>query len=119
LERILRDELDKYSCSVELGSELVSLTDDDDLVEAVMRKMSDSGSALDILDVPFVVGADGQNSTSNNCQMVTTFIKIKLLDHAGITREQLEIKPLDGARDEEYIIADVKLEGLRGDVSVC
>ncbi|KAF5311125.1 hypothetical protein D9619_008076 [Psilocybe cf. subviscida] len=110
LEEVLRDELDKYSCPVESGSELVSLTQDDDYVEAVIRKTSDSGSALDILDVPFLVGADGLTSESDIYSVI-----ILIHDDAGTTRGQLEIEALDGTRDEEFITADVKLEGLRDD----
>ncbi|KAJ6485824.1 FAD binding domain-containing protein [Mycena sanguinolenta] len=90
LEGILRAALLTYSCEVEFGTSLVSLTQDADGVNATIEK-----DGKDMQRFEFVVGADGAR---------------------GVARKQLGLI-FDGESHPELhaIIGDVRLEGLDQD----
>jgi flavin-dependent dehydrogenase len=59
-ERILRAHLEKYGVKVELGTELVSFTQDNDKVDVVLKKVENGGEEK--VSVKWLVGADGARS---------------------------------------------------------
>jgi 2-polyprenyl-6-methoxyphenol hydroxylase-like FAD-dependent oxidoreductase len=58
LDKILRRHLDKFSCNVELDTELCSLEQSDDGVTAVLAK----NGTLETFRTKWVIGADGAKS---------------------------------------------------------
>lgn len=53
--RVLLEHLKRFGVEVEFSSELVSLEQREDHMRASVRKRD----VVDVIDVPFVVGADG------------------------------------------------------------
>ncbi|KAF8525870.1 monooxygenase [Hysterangium stoloniferum] len=88
VEGILRKHLARLGCEVELGTELVSFSQKEDAVEAIVRKNSQE----ELVIVPWLVGADGAK---------------------GVTRKQLKLDFLGETRTQEKIVVgDVYLKGL-------
>ncbi|KAJ7504265.1 FAD binding domain-containing protein [Mycena galericulata] len=91
LESVLREALRKTSCEVEFGSELVSLAQDADGVDATI--INKNGQE-EVQRYDFLVGADGAR---------------------GVVRKQLGLAFLGESRPSvNFIIGDVRLEGLEG-----
>ncbi|KAJ7782041.1 FAD binding domain-containing protein [Mycena maculata] len=89
LEFILRAALRKYSCEVEFGSKLLSLTQDADGVDAIIVKQ-DGQEKIERYD--FVVGTDGAR---------------------GIVRKQLGLSLFGESRPSiNLITGDVRVEGI-------
>ena len=59
IERHLRKHLAKYSCSVELGTELRSFQQFSTHVEARIGKTSDPDHPEEVMKVSWLIGADG------------------------------------------------------------
>ena len=59
LEGILRSHLEKYGCSVELGTELVSFEDDGERVLAKLVKRKDGEEISETFEASYLIGADG------------------------------------------------------------
>jgi 2-polyprenyl-6-methoxyphenol hydroxylase-like FAD-dependent oxidoreductase len=59
-EAILRKHLEKYGVKVELGTELVSFTQDNDKVDVVLKKVENGNEEK--VSVKWLVGADGARS---------------------------------------------------------
>ncbi|KAJ7879257.1 FAD binding domain-containing protein [Mycena olivaceomarginata] len=93
LEGVLRTALkEKYSCEVEFGTRLVSLTQDAEGVDAVIAKGDAVLGQEDTQRFDFLVGADGAR---------------------GIVRKQLGLAFLGESRPSiKFIIADVRVEGI-------
>ncbi|KAJ7182518.1 FAD binding domain-containing protein [Mycena crocata] len=92
LEAILRRALQKYSCEVEFGNGLVSLTQDDSGAEATM--VTHEGKT-EIQRFEFLVGADGAR---------------------GVVRKQLGLSFLGESRPAiRWILADLRVEGIDED----
>ncbi|KAJ7879263.1 pentachlorophenol 4-monooxygenase [Mycena olivaceomarginata] len=93
LEGVLRTALkEKYSCEVEFGTRLVSLTQDAEGVDAVIAKGDAVLGQEDTQTFDFLVGADGAR---------------------GIVRKQLGLVFLGKSRPSfKFIIADVRVEGI-------
>jgi 2-polyprenyl-6-methoxyphenol hydroxylase-like FAD-dependent oxidoreductase len=98
LEGVLRTALkEKYSCEVEFGTRLVSLTQDAEGVDAVIAKGDAVLGQEDTQRFDFLVGADGAR---------------------GIVRKQLGLAFLGESRPSiKFIIADVRVEGIDENVS--
>ncbi|KAG0704743.1 FAD binding domain-containing protein [Suillus ampliporus] len=85
LEVVLRRHLEKFSCSVEMGTELRSFKHSEEGVTAVLAK----NGALEIFDAKWMIGAD------------------------GVVRKQLGLTFLGESRDDFCIITgDIRLEGI-------
>ena len=59
LEGILRAHLEKYGCSVELGTELVSFEDEGERVLAKLVKRKDGEEISETFEASYLIGADG------------------------------------------------------------
>lgn len=96
-EEILRTALEKYSCFVELDTELVSFEQTAQDVTAQILKRQDGQEVSETVKFQFLVGTDGAH---------------------GVTRKALGLTFLGETRNSERIvIGDVYVEGLDTDVS--
>ena len=59
LENILRSHLQKYGCSVELGTGLQSFEDDGERVLAKLVKEKDGEEVYETFEASYLIGADG------------------------------------------------------------
>ncbi|KAG1799865.1 FAD binding domain-containing protein [Suillus plorans] len=88
LDVILRRHLEKFSCSVEMGTELRSFEQSDEGVTAVLAK----NGILETFNTKWVIGADGAR---------------------GIVRKQLGLTFLGETRDDiRLVMGDIRLHGL-------
>ncbi|KIK40375.1 hypothetical protein CY34DRAFT_807313 [Suillus luteus UH-Slu-Lm8-n1] len=88
LDVILRRHLEKFSCSVEMGTELRSFKQSDEGVTAVLEK----NGTLETFNTNWVVGADGAK---------------------GIVRKQLGLTFLGETRDDvRMVMGDIRLHGV-------
>lgn len=99
LDKILRAELEKYGCTVELGVELQSLEQFDSHVQVKLLRHS-----LDLTEAQFekgsyewVIGADGAR---------------------GAVRKQLGLSFLGETAVERFVVGDIKVDGLDSSVSL-
>ncbi|KAG1882163.1 FAD binding domain-containing protein [Suillus subluteus] len=91
LDVILRRHLEKFSCSVEMGTELRSFEQSDEGVTAVLAKNGIS----ETFDTKWIIGADGAK---------------------GVVRKQLELAFLGETRDDTRIVTgDIRLTGVNLD----
>ncbi|KAI6008112.1 FAD binding domain-containing protein [Pisolithus orientalis] len=94
LEAILREHLAKFGCAVELGTRLVSFTQDDKCVKAkIVKRRTDAGNVEEIeeeMEAAYLIGADGAKS---------------------VTRKLLELTFVGSAWEDGYIVlGDIRLE---------
>ncbi len=61
-EAILRAHLERYGCKVELGTELVSFTQAEDGVVAIIAKRTGHSQVEETVKYSYLVGADGAHS---------------------------------------------------------
>ncbi|KAG2123840.1 FAD binding domain-containing protein, partial [Suillus clintonianus] len=95
MEGHLREHLAKYSCFVELGTELRSFQQYSTHVEARIGKVSDPGHPEEVINVEWLIGADGAR---------------------GVVRKNLGVTFLGETRDESaMLVGDVKVGGLDED----
>lgn len=95
-EEILREALEKYSCSVELDTELVSFEQSAEDVTAHILKRQDGQEISETVKYQFLVGTDGGH---------------------GVTRKCLGLTFLGETRNAEHaVVGDIYLEGLDSDV---
>jgi 2-polyprenyl-6-methoxyphenol hydroxylase-like FAD-dependent oxidoreductase len=88
LEVILRRHLEKFSCFVEMGTELRSLEQSDEGVTAVLAK----NGILETFETKWVIGADGAK---------------------GVVRKQLGLTFLGETRDDvRMVTGDIRLKGV-------
>ncbi|KAG1901776.1 FAD binding domain-containing protein [Suillus fuscotomentosus] len=88
LDVILRRHLEKFSCSVEMGTELRSFEQSDEGVTAVLAK----NGILETFHTKWLIGADGAR---------------------GIVRKQLGLTFLGETRDDiRLVMGDIRLHGL-------
>ncbi|KAG2358921.1 FAD binding domain-containing protein [Suillus spraguei] len=88
LDMILRRHLEKFSCSVEMGTELRSVEQSDEGVTAVLAK----NDILETFDTKWVIGADGAK---------------------GVTRKQLGLTFLGETRDDiRMVMGDIRLKAV-------
>ncbi|KAG1872119.1 FAD binding domain-containing protein [Suillus tomentosus] len=88
LDVILRRHLEKFSCSVEMGTELRSFEQSDEGVTAVLAKNGIS----ETFDTKWIIGADGAKS---------------------IVRKQLGLTFLGETRDDAHVVTgDIRLTGV-------
>ncbi|KAG2113860.1 FAD binding domain-containing protein [Suillus discolor] len=88
LDVILRRHLEKFSCSVEMGTELRSFEQSDEGVTAVLAK----NGILETFNTKWVIGADGAR---------------------GIVRKQLGLTFLGETRDDiRLVMGDIRLHGV-------
>ncbi|KAI0646240.1 FAD binding domain-containing protein [Trametes meyenii] len=95
LEGIFRDHLAELGVQIELGTELVSVEQNDDGVTATLKKTTKGGESREDTRVAYVIGADGARGVTR-----------KLI---GATFEG-QTKDLDG-----QVWADADVEGLSAD----
>ncbi|KAF8150684.1 FAD binding domain-containing protein [Crassisporium funariophilum] len=93
LEKIIQDQIKAYGAAVELGLELVSLEQYDDRVEVklVKRTPNSEGGVEETSTYDWVVGADGAR---------------------GVVRKLIGLTFLGETSVENFVIGDIKLEGL-------
>ncbi|KAI6108283.1 FAD binding domain-containing protein [Pisolithus sp. B1] len=93
LEEIMREHLAQLGCTVELGSRLVSFTQDEKCVRVKVGKHRDDGDEEEVegdIEVAYLIGADGAK---------------------GITRKQLGLTFLGTTREDNFmVIGDIRLE---------
>ncbi|KAG2352900.1 monooxygenase [Suillus spraguei] len=88
LDVILRRHLDKFSCFVEMGTELRSVEQSDEGIMAVLAR----NGTLETFDTKWVVGANGAK---------------------GVTRKQLGLTFLGETRDDvRLVMGDIRLKGV-------
>jgi 2-polyprenyl-6-methoxyphenol hydroxylase-like FAD-dependent oxidoreductase len=101
LERILYNVLAKYSCQVELGTELSSFEQRKDRVEVNLLKRGINANAegtVERVTFDWVIGTDGAR---------------------GVMRKQLGLSFLGESRNvENLVVGDIHVEGLSCDVSM-
>jgi hypothetical protein len=93
LEDIIQTEMKKYNSSIELGVELVSLEQFDDRVEVKLHKHNTDNSRVEEESSKYewVVGADGAR---------------------GVVRKLIGLTFLGETKNEQFIVGDIKVEGL-------
>jgi 2-polyprenyl-6-methoxyphenol hydroxylase-like FAD-dependent oxidoreductase len=93
LDNIFQTELKKYNSTVELGLELVSLEQFDDRVEVKLHKHNTENSEIEEESSTYewVVGTDGAR---------------------GVVRKLLGLTFLGETKAEQFVIGDIKAEGL-------
>ncbi|KAI5999461.1 FAD binding domain-containing protein [Pisolithus marmoratus] len=92
LEAIVREHLAKLGCTVELGTRLVSFTQDEQCVRVkVAKHLGDSGEEVEEdIEVAYLIGADGAR---------------------GMTRKQLGLTFLGTTREDQFLVlGDIRLE---------
>ncbi|KAI6024605.1 FAD binding domain-containing protein [Pisolithus microcarpus] len=93
LEAIMREHLAQLGCTVELGTRLVSFTQDDKCVRVKVGKHRDDGNEEEVeedIDASYLIGADGAK---------------------GITRKQLGLTFLGTTREDNFmVIGDIRLD---------
>ncbi|KAI6154828.1 FAD binding domain-containing protein [Pisolithus tinctorius] len=92
LEAILREHLAKFECTIELGTRLVSFTQDDKCVKAkiVKHRADDGEEPEEEMEAAYLVGADGAR---------------------GVTRKQLELAFVGSTlREDHVVLGDIRLE---------
>ncbi|KIO07921.1 hypothetical protein M404DRAFT_376473 [Pisolithus tinctorius Marx 270] len=92
LEAILREHLAKLGCTVELGTRLVSFTQDEKCVRVKIAKhRGDDGEEVEEdIEVAYLIGADGAKS---------------------VTRKQLGLTFLGTTREDDFLVGgDIRLE---------
>ncbi|KAF8659123.1 hypothetical protein AX14_007657, partial [Amanita brunnescens Koide BX004] len=90
LEGILRSHLDKYGCTIELNTELVSFEQNDDHVLAKLVKKLDGKEVPETFEASYLIGADGGR---------------------GVCRKQLGLTFLGETRDEmNSVVGDICME---------
>ncbi|KAG1742105.1 FAD binding domain-containing protein [Suillus lakei] len=88
LDVVMRNHLKKFSCSVEMGTELRSFEQSDEGVTVVLAK----NSMIEIIDTQWMIGADGAK---------------------GIVRKQLGLNFLGETRDDVRVVTgDICLKGV-------
>ncbi|KAG2125949.1 FAD binding domain-containing protein [Suillus clintonianus] len=88
LDVILRRHLEKFSCSVEMGTELCSFEQSDEGVTAILTK----NGVSETFDTKWIIGADGAK---------------------GVVRKQLGLTFLGETRDEDRILTgDIRLQAV-------
>jgi len=101
LEPIFHATLAKHGCIVELGTELVSFTQTDDIVEAKLRVKGmdpDSEGVEEIASFDYMVGTDGAR---------------------GVVRKQLGLPFVGETRTvENFVVGDIKIKGLSPKVCI-
>jgi 2-polyprenyl-6-methoxyphenol hydroxylase-like FAD-dependent oxidoreductase len=112
LDVILRRHLEKFSCSVEMGTELRSFEQSDEGVTAVLEK----NGTLETFNTNWVIGADGAKGglrSNSNAAPRVSFM------HAGIVRKQLGLTFLGETRDDvRMVMGDIRLHGVGLDRAV-
>ncbi|KAI5988747.1 FAD binding domain-containing protein [Pisolithus albus] len=97
LEAIMREHLAKLGCTVELGTRLISFSQDGKCVRAkVVKHRGDDGEEVeDDIEAAYLISADGAK---------------------GITRKQLELTFLGTTREDHFLVlGDIRLEAERLD----
>ncbi|KAI6033332.1 FAD binding domain-containing protein [Pisolithus marmoratus] len=92
LEAIVREHLAKLGCAVELGTQLISFTQDEKCVRAkvVKHRDNDGEEVEEVIEAAYLIGADGAR---------------------GITRKQLGLTFLGTTREHDFIVqGDIRLE---------
>ncbi|KIM53640.1 hypothetical protein SCLCIDRAFT_428502 [Scleroderma citrinum Foug A] len=90
LEGTLRSHLARYGCTVELGTQLASFTQDSTCVHVRLKRYADDGSETEEeIQAAYLIGADGAK---------------------GMTRKLLGLTFLGETRHEHLILADIRLE---------
>ncbi|KAI6021934.1 FAD binding domain-containing protein [Pisolithus marmoratus] len=92
LEAIVRDHLAKLGCTVELGTQLTSFTQDEKCVRAkVVRHRGDDGEKVEEnIEAAYLIGADGAR---------------------GMTRKQLGLTFLGATREHDFmLVGDIRLD---------
>ena len=103
LEKIFHSALAEYGCAVELGTELVSFTQDESSVSVnLAHRGSNSkegeGSTIERVSYDWVIGCDGAR---------------------GVVRKQLGLSFLGETRNvQNFIVGDIIVEGLEQNVSI-
>ncbi|KAG2125959.1 FAD binding domain-containing protein [Suillus clintonianus] len=88
LDTIMRRHLDKFSCSVEMGTEMCSFEQTEEGVTAVLAK----DGTLESFNTKWMIGADGAK---------------------GVVRKQLGLTFLGETRDDtRFITGDIRLKGV-------
>ncbi|KAG2128829.1 FAD binding domain-containing protein [Suillus cothurnatus] len=88
LDVILRRHLEKFSCTVEMGTELRSIEQSDEGITAVLAK----NGTLETFDTKWVIGADGAK---------------------GVMRKQLGLTFFGETRDDvRMVMGDIRLHGV-------
>ena len=59
VEGILRSHLEKYGCSVELGTEFLSFDDDGERVLAKLVRRKHGKETYETFEASYLIGADG------------------------------------------------------------
>ncbi|KZT64850.1 monooxygenase [Daedalea quercina L-15889] len=90
-EAIFRSHLEKYGCSVEPATELVSFKQFEDHVEATVKKTTDGKETMETKSYRWLIGADGGKSS---------------------VRKQLGLSFEGSSTEEKIVLGEVYLEGL-------
>ncbi|KIJ50310.1 hypothetical protein M422DRAFT_245563 [Sphaerobolus stellatus SS14] len=91
VEAIMRTHLKKYSCEVELGTELTSFTESEAGVQVSLSKKIDEKEITEKADVAWLMGTDGAR---------------------GVVRKSLNLTFLGETREERFVIGDLIVKGL-------
>ncbi|KAI6105229.1 FAD binding domain-containing protein [Pisolithus croceorrhizus] len=97
LEAIIREHLAKLGCTVELGTQLISFSQDERCVRAkVVKYRSDSGGEVEEdIEAAYLIGADGAKGMTRK-QLGLTFLGTTLENsHMELGDIRLEVEGLD------------------------
>jgi flavin-dependent dehydrogenase len=113
-EAILRSHIEKYSCHIELATQLQSFEQHSDHVVAQLVKTTDDGQEVpETLSVSFLVGCDGARGT-----LYASYVEIDAESCEGIVRKRLGLTFVGETREAELMITgDIHIIGLDKGVS--
>ncbi|KAI6096480.1 FAD binding domain-containing protein [Pisolithus croceorrhizus] len=92
LEAIMREHLAQHGCTIELGTRLISFSQDEKCVRAkVVKHRGDTGEEVEEdIEAAYLIGADGAR---------------------GVTRKQLQLTFLGTTRQDDFLVlGDIRLE---------
>jgi hypothetical protein len=104
LDVVLRRHLDKFSCTVESGTELRSFEQSDEGITAVLAR----NDILETVHIKWMIGADGAKG-----MRLGLIERLTNTELTGVVRKQLGLTFLGETRDDTHIvIADIRLSGV-------
>lgn len=104
LAQIIRENLKRYGVEVEFSSELVGLEQFEDRVCARVRKPgTDSEGYVEVVEAPFVVGADGGKGMCYSTRFYRGH-SLTTLDQ-GVVRKLLDLKFVGESQHDHALMA--------------
>jgi hypothetical protein len=111
-QAILRKHIERFGVTVETGSKLISLEQDDAGAQVRIEKTDGSQVSVNSASFAYVIGADGAKGASSH-----TSLFLKLNNHSeGVVRKALGLEFKGETRDDARIFTiDLSVSGMNGE----